>query len=128
MKYYQLKNYRLVGDREFEGFREVKLVSDDTVFYAQPICLVEYGKTYTPPYYIVPQNNDLPIVVDYKELVVRLSALRMYYLKVSEDGSVVEVSKEESDMEIRLPIDIKVENLEFKNGSIYMVDRIKEAD
>lgn len=120
-----LKNYKIL--KMIEEFPLIKIREDEDVFIELPICAIDYNRIYKEPV-IFQEINKMGVVIEKEELVERLKNLKLFYFLVKpETGEVKEVSKENSNYQIRLPKDVDVSKLEFYNGEIYLVENQEEV-
>lgn len=110
----QLINYKLTNNK-VEEYVEIKLLTDREVLVDIPICVIEFGKVYDKTY-IVYGTKDVAVALSQQELDKLLETTKIFKLKIK-DSQVIE-TKETPDIEIRLPIDTKVDELIYENGQL----------
>ena len=110
----QLINYKLTKNR-VEEYVEVELLIDREVLVDIPICLIDFGKVYDKAY-IVYGTKDVPVALSQQELDKVLKTTKIFKFKIK-DSQVIE-TKGTPDMEIRLPIGTKVDELIYENGQL----------
>lgn len=110
----QLINYKLTSNK-VEDYVEVKLLLDREVLVDIPICLIEFGRVYDKAY--IPQKaNEFVMALSQKELDDLLLKTKIFKFKIK-DNTVVE-TKGTPDIEARLPLNTKVDELIYENGQL----------
>lgn len=110
----QLINYKLTNNK-VEEYVEVKLLIDREVLVDIPICLIEFGKVYDKAY-VLHGTKEVALALSQEELDELLKTSKIFKFKIK-DNQVVE-TKGTPDIEIRLPIDTKVDELIYENGQL----------
>lgn len=123
-----LKNIKVLKKGAIEEFLKVEIRYDDTeVFTDLPIAVVEYGDEMVEPY-LFRVESGFAILIEGEQLRELLKTQKVFFFKVNENKTVEEVEEGKHDVNVRLPIDTKVEELMYDNNEIVWVDKRKEED
>jgi len=124
-----IKNFKPTGDK-YRDFPIVKIIKGDDVFEDLPLCSVAFGDlSETLVLYI--RQNSFNIAISPKELDSILSKLERYVMH-NDNGHLTRIEDnakiDENTVISWLPKDVNVDDLEYKNGEIYLIKKVKEGD
>ena len=119
-----LKNYKKTG-KKIEEFDIIKIMdTQEDVFADLPVVAISFGVNYKEPV-LFGDYRGIPTVFEKEELMEVLKTTEIKYFKVNED-KLIEVIKEEAEMNLRLPKGTNTDQLIIDNGQIVWAKPIEE--
>lgn len=111
-----IKNCKILSER-YEEYPMIQIRYDDEVFVDLPLCVIEFGQVLKKPV-LYANGNSIPQAVELSDLMVTLSKLKKFFVKVEEQGKVVEVPEGEETLVLRLPKDTNINDIFYIDGQI----------